>query len=830
MKNRIPALLGAFTCIVPLFGSPVAAQSSPAAQSPASAREGLEEITVTARRRTESLQEVPLSISAFGSEQIERAGIASFGDVAKLTPSLVFDQDFGANDTRPSIRGLPATRGRPPVGILIDGIDVSSEAIATAGGGNLLNLRLLDLERIEVVKGPQSALYGRVAFGGAVNYVTARASSETSGRVTAMVGSGDSYELSGSIGGPLGGGGLRARLYGGYSRADGFHRNVVSGENLGGHEAAQVSLAFDYDAGEQFSLRGFFAYGDQEAEQQPYYQYSTIDNSSQLLPLPANVAGQMTGNLTLPAAIRSLLPGAFKPRNDVQVSVDPRTNQDYEGSTLKSTFGTVQGSWKFGAARLDATLGFLDAKSSNLQDIEGYGRAVQQVSLPAPGGIAEPLGSAFEFNTQDEVRQLTQELRLSNLEDETTRWALGVLHWTEDASQVNRSLATILSAPGASAALNQRLANSSIIPSLNGRDTTHTSVYGLIERNFTDRLSAGLEARYYWEDFEYDFPTSVLILGAGTTPIAITTRPTQVNDIKLDAKYFAPKLTVEFEASDDALLYASAGKGVKPAGISTVGSFNSIADNSYRAETLWNYEIGAKTSWLDNRVVLNGALFFMDYKDKQVSTLVVDPTQPTGLRAVISNASGAEVRGLELETSVFLTQRLRLTAAYTFLDAEYTNFVEYSRNSSNIALAGKCQPVTLGTGSQSTQCLLDLSGNSLERAPRHAGNVTLGYTVPVGDRASVIAELSAQYQGKRYFDQYNAQFFDSFVNVDARVTWQGERWSVTAFANNVFDDDTIRSGFTQGDFFGLFSSPGSRSYVLIATEPVRGGVRASYRF
>jgi iron complex outermembrane receptor protein len=322
----------------------------------------------------------------------------------------------------------------------------------------------------------------------------------------------------------------------------------------------------------------------------------------------------------------------------------------------------------------------------------------------------------------------------------------------------------------------------------------------------------------------------VLILGAGTTPIPITTRPTQVKDIKLDATFFAPKLTLEFEASEDALFYASAGKGVKPAGISTVGSFNSIADNSYRAETLWNYEIGAKTSWLDNRVVVNGALFFMDYKDKQVSTLVVDPTQPTGLRAVISNASGAEVRGLELETSVFLTQRLRLTAAYTFLDAEYTDFIEYSRNSSNIALAGKCQPVTLGTGSQSTQCLLDLSGNSLERAPRHAGNVTLGYTVPVGDRNSVIAELSAQYQGKRYFDQYNAQFFDAFVNVDARVTWQGDRWSVTAFANNVFDDDTIRSGFTQGDFFGLFSSPGSRSYVLIATEPVRGGVRVSYRF
>jgi outer membrane receptor protein involved in Fe transport len=742
----------------------------------------------------------------------------------------VFDQDFGANDTRPSIRGLPATRGRPPVGILIDGIDVSSEAIATAGGGNLLNLRLLDLERIEVVKGPQSALYGRVAFGGAVNYVTARGGDTVSGKLSAGVGSGDSYELSGSVGGPVGEGGLRARLYGGYSRADGFHRNIVSGENLGGHEAKQVSLSFDYGSSDDFALRGFLSWGDQQVEQQPYYQYSTIDNSSAVLPLPASVAGQRIGNLTLPASIRSLLPGAFQPRSKVEVSVDPRTNKDYEGSTLQSTFATVQGSWKIGSARLDATLGFLDADSSNLQDIEGYGRALTQVTLPAPGGLAEPLGSAFEFNTIDKVRQLTQEIRFSNLDDETTRWAVGALHWSEDATQENRSMATILSAPGASAGLNQRVINSNITPSLNGRDIRHWSVYGLVERNFTSRLSANLEARYYWEDFEYDFPTSVLILGAGTTPIPAPARAAQVKDIKLDATYFAPKFTLQFKSSDTAMYYASAGKGVKPAGISTVGTFNSIADNSYKAESLWNYEIGAKTSWLDNRVVFNVAAFFMDYKDKQVSALVVDPTQPTGLRSVISNASGAEVKGLELETSVFLSRQLRLTAAYTWLDAKYTDFNEYSRNSSNIALARQCQIVTLGAGSQSTQCLLNLSGNVLERAPRHAGNVTLAWTVPLGNGGAVISELAAQYQGKRYFDQYNSQFFDAYTNVDARVTWEGGPWTVTAYANNVLDDDTIRSGFTQGDFFGLFSSPGSRSYVLIATEPVRGGLRVSYRF
>lgn len=818
------------TCVSVCAGLAAGAADPVIAQSTAAAPVTLDEVTVTARRREESLQEVPLAITAFTATDIQRAGITNFGDVAKLTPSLVFDQDFGANDTRPTIRGLPATRGRPPVGVLIDGIDVSSEAIATAGGGILLNLRQLDVERIEVVKGPQSALYGRVAFGGAVNYVTAKPGDVLSGRVNATVASGDTYEVGGAIGGPLGNSGWRARLYGGHSRSDGFYENTVSGENLGGFEATQGSISFDYTGSDSFALRGFLSYGDQENEQQPYYQFSVIDNSTVALPLPANVAGQRIGNLTLPASIRSLLPGPLVARNSVAISVDPRTGKDYAGSGLESAFATVQADWKLGFGTVTATVGYLDATARNFQDIEGYGRPAAPVTLPAPGGTAEPLGSAFEFNTVDDVKQFSQELRIGNLESGSTRWAIGALRWSEEYRQDNRSFATILSAPGASAALNTRLINSNVSPSINGRDTDHTSLYGLLEHDFTDRLTVGVEARYYWEDFEYDFPTSILVLGTGTTPLAAPARPAQVSDIKLDATYFAPKLTVEYRHSPEAMFYGSIGKGVKPAGISTVGTFNSIADNSYKAETLWNFEVGAKTSWLDNRVVANAALFFMDYKDKQVSALVVDPTQPTGLRGVISNAGGAEVRGAELEASVFLTKKLRLSAAYTFLDAEYTEFLEFSRNSSNIALAGRCEIVTVGAGNQSTQCKLDLAGNRLERAPRGAASATLTFTQPVGNGASVIAELAAQYQGKRYFDQYNAQFFDSFVNTDARLTYDRGNWSITAFVENLFDDDTIRSGFTQGDFFGLFSSPGSRSYVVIAPEPVRGGVRASYRF
>jgi iron complex outermembrane receptor protein len=136
----------------------------------------LDEVVVTARKVEERLQDVPLSIKAFGDEQIERQGISRVEDIAKLVPGLTFDLGAFPNDTRPAIRGMQSERGRPSVAVLLDGQDIGGENLYIAGGSSSLNTRLLDLERIEVVKGPQSVLYGRSAFSGAINYISKRPS------------------------------------------------------------------------------------------------------------------------------------------------------------------------------------------------------------------------------------------------------------------------------------------------------------------------------------------------------------------------------------------------------------------------------------------------------------------------------------------------------------------------------------------------------------------------------------------------------------------------------------------------------------------------------
>ena len=170
----------------------------------AAAQSTVDEVVITARNRAETVQSTPLSISAQESSQIERARVQTFADVTRLTPSLVFDRGFSLEDTRPVIRGLLSSRGRPPSGVLIDGVDTSSESFGfSAGGSTLLNLRAIDVERIEVVTGPQSALYGRVAFGRAIDNVTKKPSGVFGVKLSAQAAQYDTYEVRGALTSPL---------------------------------------------------------------------------------------------------------------------------------------------------------------------------------------------------------------------------------------------------------------------------------------------------------------------------------------------------------------------------------------------------------------------------------------------------------------------------------------------------------------------------------------------------------------------------------------------------------------------------------------------------
>ena len=245
-----------------------------AAWLPLNAIGQIEEITVTARKEAENLQEIPLAITAFDSETMRRRGIANIDDLAKNTAGLVFDQGITSQDTRVVIRGLSPTRGRQNIAFLQDNIDISSEAISTAGGSLLVNPRYLDFERIEVVKGPQSALYGRAAFNGAINYVTKDPGDEFEFEVTADGNTAEGSEnnefsTSLAVGGPVTDTfGLRASAA--YWNEDGYYNNrFTADDNLGGGDGYGVSLKGVWKPTDTFTLKTRVGYSDDEYEQRP---------------------------------------------------------------------------------------------------------------------------------------------------------------------------------------------------------------------------------------------------------------------------------------------------------------------------------------------------------------------------------------------------------------------------------------------------------------------------------------------------------------------------------------------------------------------------------
>ncbi len=308
------------------------------------------------------------------------------------------------------------------------------------------------------------------------------------------------------------------------------------------------------------------------------------------------------------------------------------------------------------------------------------------------------------------------------------------------------------------------------------------------------------------------------------------------------SSFSTPKVTLEWFPTDDVLLYFFWAQGQKPGGINQLaggGSSTDIIENLFDSEKLEAWEFGTKSSWeLGGFLQANAALFFQDYTDKQLSTqiLVGGEQQPRVL-----NAGGAEVWGVELETTwqPWFAEGLTLTAAYTYLDAEYTRFDLQTASLLRAAQIGSCDVVTVlpGTPDEFKTCNFDLSGNNLERTPENAVVLQSNYTRQFRNLDfDWFLDINASWQDERAVDENNFVKFDDYWLVDARLGLSGEKWEAIAYVDNVFDDDTILTGGTGPDFgrqvfeTGFTAGFGALYSFGILPDPRTVGIRANYRF
>lgn len=829
-RSRLSLLLGVSAAI--FAGGPAWAQAdatAPAAQGGDADPGPANEIVVTARNRAERLQDTPLSVLALGSAQIEQQKVQTFADIARLDSSLVFDKGSGLQDTRPVIRGLPSSRGRPPVGILIDGVDASTESFgASSGGSTLLNARAIEIERIEVVKGPQSALYGRVAFGGAINYVTKKPSSQFGGEIAGEVGSYGTYEGRAALTGPLADG-LSARVHGYYSTSDGFYRNQLSGQRIGGFESfgGGASLLFERGAGSAL-LSANYSEDTIEPAAQEYGGSRAVANVT--IPLAPGVAGAQVGlvgaTTALPATIQAVPFGTIQRSNaGVRLSLDPRTGTDYPGAHIKTLRTALTANLDLAdAVKLTALTAYTHSRFDEREDLDFFGFAQAAVTGPGGAGQGEPFQRFFELNVYDgDVKQLNQELRIGNLDGGPFRWAIGGLYWYEKYQQSNASAAYVVPAPF-SAQKDVTLVQDALPPSFGRRTTQHVSGYGLAEFDISSALTASLEARYAHESYDYVFnpflSTSPVPLSNGGYPIVVLVQPVPRTS---STNYFAPKALLRYTPNDDLMFYISAAKGVKPAGYSTVAVTDSALAR-YEAEKLYNYEAGIKSSLLDRRITFNAAAFYMKYVGKQISVIQPNPLTPSGFSNFVRNAGGARVYGFEANLTLAPIEGLTLNAGYTYLDAKYTNYEVNVNNALIGSFVSGCTPnVVIGNG---VFCQANLRGNLLERTPKHSFTGSGRYALGLGDGSKVFLEGDVRYTGRRALDEYNVRFIPPFTTANVRLGFETGGLSLVGYVDNVFNSTAIQGAAGVGDQL----APGTFAIIAQLPDKRRFGVRASYKF
>ena len=802
--------------------------------APAFAQLAVEEIIVSTRKREENLQEIPLVIKAFPSEVLERKGLDSVEDVLRLTPGVQFDNGTFPQDIRVVIRGLSPTRGRPNVALLLDGVDVSSESVTSGGGSLLINPRLFDMERVEVVKGPQSALYGRSAFAGAINYVTRKPTNDWEGSVHVEGGQRSNFEGKASIYGPL----VEEKVLVGLNMAgwnfDGFYDNSVTGADLGDSDGFGIAGSAIFEISEDVSLTTRAEFTDDHIGQTPI----TFVGGNRQAPIPPSAfppafppfsdQGVISPAVSTVSQFAGRVPDADE-LPPVRISEDPVTGEEFRGSDREIFRISAQLDWYLEWGSVASVTHYADA-------------SVQQAVENTRQGSFNLRTSGTTFRTDNDTELFSQELRVQSNDDVRFRWMAGGLYWEENVSQDTFSLACtnnqllpvfpfIPCGPLFALNVNEP-------PSLWERDTEHWSAFGMLEYDITDELTFHVEGRYTDEELFVLGPDSVRLidaLGINGPPTTIPAVPSSASGTDEDS-YFTPRFSLEYTPNDDVLLYGSVAKAAKPSGLSTAAAAASGFDPdiaAFEREEMLVYEAGAKTTWLDGRFVANVAAYYQDFTDKQTTSQVLLDNGLLGTRII--NASSAEVKGLELDVAWAPVDGLNFSAGYTYIDATYEDFVTNTGGPATIAAVGNCNPIQIAGR---FVCEIDQSGNRLEDSAKHALTLSGSYTGPITDEISWLVETDINYQGKRFDTSANILEMPSYWLVDLRLGVTTDDWEVVAFANNLFNDDTVKTAFNSIDFslISLAFFPPPFTFVLpnglqaVLPDKRQIGVRARYGF
>jgi iron complex outermembrane receptor protein len=721
----------------------LAAESRPAAG-------GLEEITVTARKREEALQDVPLVINAFTGDKLQRHGVTTLRGLSNLTAGLVIS-DLGAEaQSSPIIRGISQTNilrnGENNVSSFVDGVYIYNL--------NAINLSVMDLERIEVVKGPVSALYGRNSFAGAINYITRKPSlSDTEVRSELTAGSDEKRRIVGAINLPVVEGRLGVGLSGVYDSFAGTYEDEVNGNSLGGYIKRGGQLSFAAAVGNAVDLNGAVYVGNDELDQAPATYL--VNNCAVSRGVPRKFCGEMpdAGSMGAPEAVTA-------------------TAVPFTGNTRDVTHANLHVTFELGALTLESVTGLNDVDSVYFSE---FNKRRDGFTYPvAPTGRS--LTTNTFFGRETNTRDYSQELRLASGTDGPLSWQVGAFYYNLDLDT-----ATLVAVDTTRLTSAERIAGpASIFASPTGEPregrakggTEQYSAFAVLEYQFTDRLKLSAEGRYTDEKKNLDQISSA------------TGAPDIDGSGRSDSWSFVDtRLTLNYQLTPTVLTYVSAAKGTKAGGFNDSATIPS--DYTYDPESNWTYELGSKTTWLDDRLLLNAAVFYVDWDKPQLQRPSSDPNNPA---VQIGNVGKARAYGAELETAFAASDMLRLRVGLAYNDVKFGSDTYDVTSGADCALIPSCATsrlINVG-GLPAT----DLDGLMLPRQSKL--HVTAG--IDVEDSTATgwrwFGGVDYAHLSKQYFENSNFAWWGPRDTVNARLGVANGRLRVWVWGENLTDDDS----------------------------------------
>ena len=784
-------------------------QSTVAQQQAASAAP-ISEILVTVRKREESLLDVPASVVAISGEQLAEAGIRDFRDLTKVVPGLQFNV---SNSTDPEIflRGIgsdiQSAAADRAIAIFIDGVYMSR------GTGSLVDLA--DLERVEVLRGPQSLLFGKNVVGGLIHYVTKKPSEEAKVNVKGSVGNIGTTEFSAYATGPLNSATAASVAFS--SRSHDGYAQITGGQAAGGDEEELNSDTFRT----QLSIKPSDALDVLFSA-----DYTRHDDGSRWVDIVrAGASEAVTFNGFFAPEIDAL-PGFVLPaRNAPFVNPDERSGpQNFEGFQKAELWGvSARVDLDFGR---DLTLTSITALRNGDVSVRENGAGIfWDFPLDAATGIpildgavttitpdttvdqdvlnylARTPDDYFDQRKTDEVTQVSQEFTLGGDFGDKWTWRTGAyfLHEDIDRSEIVNwafpdfntitEYAFAIEFGGTPAVPDAGNGSTGTSVAITGTKATNFGLFGELGVDISDAWSIDVGARVARDKKDLTVTRAGEPFDGGYTD-----GPFTATDSKSWSE-FLPSASVSFKPLPTTTYYLQYARGYKAGGWNGENAPDAaLANVSFDPEIADTLELGGKFNLLDGRLRINSALYFSRYDDLQIQLFITDEVgiPPNNL---IKNANGTEAKGAELEVGVLPTDWLDLNVGYAYTDCEFTKTTIVDDN---------------GT---------DIKGNTCRRAPKNSLNVGGRIHVPVGG-GELFARVDYSWTDDYFFDNLNNPLLinDSENNVNAAIgfTTADDHWNFSVWGKNLTDELNNASLFELfGTVYANYQAP--RTYGLTVT-------------